>query len=43
MNLMYYLFREHHIRPEEYYRLSAGEKAILRAFFAYDMEGRKRP
>ncbi len=40
---MYHLFREHHITPGAYYRLPAGEKAILRAFFVTDMEGRRQP
>lgn len=39
---MYYLFREHHITPGEYARMTAGEKQVLRAFFEYDMEARKK-
>lgn len=39
---MYYLFREHHITPGAYYRLPPGEQRVLRAFFEYDMEARKK-
>ena len=41
MNLMYYLFREHHILPGQYYLLPEGEKVLIRAFFSHDMEVRK--
>lgn len=35
---MYYLFIEHDILPGDYYRLPAGEKVVLRAFFEMHME-----
>ena len=39
---MYYLFREHHLTPGGYSGLPEGEKVLLRAFFLYDMEQRKK-
>lgn len=38
---MYYLFQKHHMLPGEYYRLPAGDKVVLRAFFLKDMESRR--
>lgn len=37
---MYYLFQKHHLLPGDYWRLPAGEKLVLRAFFHRDMEER---
>ena len=34
---MYYLFREKDVMPGEYYRMSPGEKVVLRAFFEKDI------
>lgn len=39
---MYYLFKEHHILPGSYYNLPEGDKVVIRAFFEYDMELRKK-
>lgn len=33
---MYYLYREKNIMPGDYYKMSPGEKVILRAFFEKD-------
>lgn len=41
MQLIYYLFKEHHIMPGSYYNLPAGEKVVLRAFFEKDMDARR--
>lgn len=37
---MFWLLREHHILPGDYYRLPEGDKTILKGFFAYEMERR---
>jgi len=42
MNLMFYLFKEHHILPGSYYNLPEGDKVVIRAFFEYDLQSRKR-
>ena len=44
---MYYLYREKNIMPGDYYKMSPGEKLILRAFFEkdcgiFEFERRKR-
>jgi len=41
MQLMFWLFREHHVLPGTYYRLPEGEKLLIRAFFTHEMEVRK--
>lgn len=38
---MYWLFREHHMMPGEYYRLPEGDKVVIRAFFSFEMEKRR--
>lgn len=38
---MYYLFKEKDILPGTYYNLPEGEKAVIRAFFEYDLEKRE--
>lgn len=35
---MYYLFLEHDLLPGDYFKLPAGEKVVLRAFFEKDMD-----
>jgi len=40
--MMYYLFVEHHVLPGDYYRLPAGDKVVLKAFFETDMEKQRR-
>lgn len=35
---MYYLFVKHSLLPGDYYRLPAGEKLVLRAFFEKRLE-----
>lgn len=39
---MFYLFREHHLLPGEFYRLPRGEQLVLRAFFEIIMEERSK-
>ena len=39
---MYYLFVKRNLLPGEYYRLPAGEKLVLRAFFEAEMDARTR-
>ena len=39
---MYYLFLTKNMMPGDYYRLPAGDKVMIRAFFEQDMEDRKR-
>lgn len=38
---MYYLFKEKGVMPGNYYRLPAGDKVVIRAFFEKDMECRQ--
>lgn len=38
---MYYLFKEKGVMPGSYYRLPAGDKVVIRAFFEKDMEYRR--
>ena len=33
---MYYLYREKNIMPGDYYKMSPGEKIMIRAFFEKD-------
>lgn len=40
--MMYLLFRLHSIKPGEYYYMSAGEKAVTRAFMKRELEDRKK-
>ena len=35
---MYFLFVRHHLLPGDYYRLPAGDKVVIRAFFETYME-----
>lgn len=39
---MYWLYREHHISPSEYYSKGLGEKLILKAFFEREQEDIKK-
>lgn len=39
--MMYYLFRQYRILPGDYYRLPAGDKAVIRAFISAEMEDRE--
>lgn len=38
---MYYLFLEHHLLPGDFFRLPAGERLVIRAFFERAMEARR--
>jgi len=38
---MYFLFARHHLLPGDYYRLPAGDKVVLRAFFEQYMDDLK--
>ncbi len=37
---MYYLLMEHHITPGAYYKMSAGEKFLLRVFMQKHLSAR---
>ncbi|HHV75536.1 MAG TPA: hypothetical protein GXX41_13060 [Thermoanaerobacterium sp.] len=39
---MYLLFRYHHILPADYYNRKAGEKRIIHAFLAKEIEDRNK-
>lgn len=39
---MYYLFTQKNLLPGDYYRLPAGEKQVIRAFFEADIDSRPR-
>jgi hypothetical protein len=39
---MYFLFVRHHLLPGDYYRLPAGDKVVIRAFFETYMENRPK-
>lgn len=39
---MYYLFVRKNVLPGDYYRLPAGDKAVIRAFFEKELEGRRK-
>lgn len=41
-SIMYYAWREHHIKPSEIYNMSDGELEILKAFYVIDMERRAK-
>ena len=38
MRIAYFLFRMHHYKPHEYYEMSAGEKAVTRAFLMHEID-----
>lgn len=38
---MYFLFVRHHILPGDFYRLPAGDKVVIRAFFSRYMDDLK--
>lgn len=38
MQIMYYLLVEHNILPGSYYNLPEGEKVVIRAIFAKNMD-----
>lgn len=40
MNLQYYLFRFHNIKPIEFLKMGKNEKKILYAFMRYEIEQR---
>ena len=42
MNLIYYLFAEKNVMPNEYYRMPIGEKEMIKAMFLKQMEDRKK-
>ena len=35
--MMFWLFNEHHVLPEKYYRMPEGEKVLLRLMFESTM------
>lgn len=39
--MMLWLLHEHHVMPGTYYKMPAGEKAVVRAFFNEIMEARR--
>lgn len=41
MNLLYHLWRRHNLTPGEFYNLPAGERILLNAFAALEIEQRK--
>ena len=41
VGLLYWLFHEHNIPPGQFWRMPEGEKVILRAFYAHEMERRR--
>lgn len=41
-NVMYYAWREHHLRPSEFYKMDKGELEVLKAFYVIDMESRSK-
>lgn len=41
LSLAYYLYLDKGLLPGDYYKKSAGEKLLLQAFFALDMERRE--
>lgn len=38
MQQMYWLFREHHIRPIDFYNMGDGERRILKVFMIREIE-----
>jgi hypothetical protein len=42
VQIMYLLFRYHHILPADYYDRKVGEKRIIRAFLEQEMEDRQK-
>lgn len=35
---MYLLFRYHHIRPSQYFKMGYGERQVIKAFMHYQIE-----
>lgn len=41
-HIMFYAWCKHGIKPSDIYKMSDGEKSLLRAFYIVEMEKRKK-